>query len=151
MRTFAACLLLSVLHVAAAAPPCTQAKFLGSAFSAAQSTGFATYWNKVTPENAGKWGSVEATRNVMNWSALDEAYAYAKANGFPIQMHVLIWGNQQPAWIERLPPHVNDSGFWLVSRCLNLTEAQTLRTWTVLSSVASIVGFAAASLVAALI
>jgi Gnt-I system low-affinity gluconate transporter len=47
--------------------------------------------------------------------------------------------------------HVNDSGFWLVSRCLNLTEAETLRTWTVLSTVASIVGFAAASLVAALI
>jgi Gnt-I system low-affinity gluconate transporter len=47
--------------------------------------------------------------------------------------------------------HVNDSGFWLVSRCLNLTEAQTLRTWTVLSTVASIVAFAAASLVAALI
>ena len=47
--------------------------------------------------------------------------------------------------------HVNDSGFWLVSRCLNLTEAETLRTWTVLSTVASIVGFTAASLVAALI
>ena len=47
--------------------------------------------------------------------------------------------------------HVNDSGFWLVSRCLNLTEAETLRTWTVLSTVASIVGFAAASVVAALI
>jgi Gnt-I system low-affinity gluconate transporter len=47
--------------------------------------------------------------------------------------------------------HVNDSGFWLVSRCMNLTEAETLRTWTVLSTVASIVGFAAASLVAALI
>jgi Gnt-I system low-affinity gluconate transporter len=47
--------------------------------------------------------------------------------------------------------HVNDSGFWLVSRCLNLTEAETLRTWTVLSTVASIVGFTAACLVAALI
>jgi H+/gluconate symporter-like permease len=33
---------------------------------------------------------------------------------------------------------------------LNLTEAETLRTWTVLSTVASIVGFAAASVVAAL-
>ena len=27
-----------------------------------------------------------------------------KANGFPFKMHVLIWGNQQPAWIESLPP-----------------------------------------------
>jgi Gnt-I system low-affinity gluconate transporter len=47
--------------------------------------------------------------------------------------------------------HVNDSGFWLVSRCLNLTEAETLRTWTVLSTVASVVAFAAASLLAALL
>ena len=44
--------------------------------------------------------------------------------------------------------HVNDSGFWLVSRCLNLTEAETLRSWTVLSTVAAITGFATASLLA---
>ena len=80
-----------------------QAKFLGSAFSPSQTTSFAAYWNKVTPENAGKWGSVEATRDVMDWSGLDQAYALAQANGFPIQMHVLVWGNQQPAWIETLP------------------------------------------------
>jgi len=30
--------------------------------------------------------------------------------------------------------HVNDSGFWLVSRFFNLTEAATLRTWTVLET-----------------
>jgi Gnt-I system low-affinity gluconate transporter len=47
--------------------------------------------------------------------------------------------------------HVNDSGFWLVSRCLNLTEAETLRTWTVISTLASIVGFATASLLAAVL
>lgn len=44
--------------------------------------------------------------------------------------------------------HVNDSGFWLVSRCLNLTEAETLRSWTVLSTIAALVGFATASLLA---
>ena len=44
--------------------------------------------------------------------------------------------------------HVNDSGFWLVSRCLNLTEAETLRSWTVLSTVAALTGFATASLLA---
>lgn len=104
MRTLAACLLLFFLQIAAAAPPCIPAKFLGSAFSAAQSTDFAKYWNKVTPENAGKWGSVEAQRDVMDWRALDDAYRFAKANGFPFQMHVLVWGNQQPVWIERLPP-----------------------------------------------
>jgi site-specific recombinase XerD len=37
----------------------------------------------VTPENAGKWNSVEAQRDVMTWDQLDAAYAFAKANGLP--------------------------------------------------------------------
>ena len=105
MAQRAAWLLLLVVHAAAAAPLCGPAgKFLGSAFSTAQAPGFAEYWNKVTPENGGKWGRVEAVRDVMDWSALDEAYALAKSQGIPFQMHVLVWGNQQPAWIEDLPP-----------------------------------------------
>jgi endo-1,4-beta-xylanase len=80
-----------------------QPKFLGSAYSAAQATSFTAYWNKVTPENGGKWGSVEPTRDVMNWNDMDAAYAVAKENGFPIHMHVLVWGGQQPTWIETLP------------------------------------------------
>jgi endo-1,4-beta-xylanase len=81
-----------------------KSKFLGNIYSAAQLPGFNQYWNQVTPENAGKWGSVEATRDVMNWSDLDAAYKLAKDNGFPFKLHVLIWGSQQPAWIENLPP-----------------------------------------------
>jgi endo-1,4-beta-xylanase len=40
----------------------------------------------------------------MNWTDLDAAYNVAKTNHFPFKMHTLIWGNQQPAWIESLPP-----------------------------------------------
>jgi endo-1,4-beta-xylanase len=80
-------------------------KFLGSAWSPnTASLNFANYWNQVTPENGGKWGSVEGTRDVMNWTQADAAYALAKANGFKFKWHALIWGNQQPAWIEALPP-----------------------------------------------
>jgi endo-1,4-beta-xylanase len=79
-----------------------QAKFLGCTYSAAQSTDFASYWNKVTPENAGKWGNVEAVRGKMDWTALDEAYHFAKDHGFLFHMHVLVWGNQQPEWIKHL-------------------------------------------------
>ena len=61
------------------------------------------YFNQVTPENAGKWGSVESTRNQMNWTELDSAYALAKTKGYPFKMHTLIWGQQQPVWIENLP------------------------------------------------
>ena len=78
-------------------------KFLGNIYSSAQITDFTDYWNQVTPENAGKWGSVESTRDVMNWTSLDAAYALAKDNGFPFRFHVLVWGNQQPSWIASLP------------------------------------------------
>jgi len=37
--------------------------------------------------------------------------------------------------------HVNDSGFWIFSRYLNLTEKQTLQTWTVLSTAIAFIGF----------
>ncbi|HEU4779702.1 MAG TPA: endo-1,4-beta-xylanase [Steroidobacteraceae bacterium] len=80
-------------------------KYLGAAWSpGTASLNFANYWNQVTPENGGKWGSVEGTRDVMNWAQADAAYALAKANGFPFKWHTFIWGNQQPAWIESLPP-----------------------------------------------
>ncbi len=37
--------------------------------------------------------------------------------------------------------HVNDSGFWIISRYLGMTEAQTLKSWTVISVAISVIGF----------
>ena len=37
--------------------------------------------------------------------------------------------------------HVNDSGFWLVGKYLNMTEKQTLQSWSVMVSIISVVGF----------
>lgn len=62
------------------------------------------HFDQLTPENAGKWGSVEATRDVMNWTDLDTAYEFAKNNGIAFKFHVLLWGQQQPGWISSLPP-----------------------------------------------
>ncbi|SDJ75686.1 gluconate:H+ symporter, GntP family [Nocardioides sp. YR527] len=47
--------------------------------------------------------------------------------------------------------HVNDGGFWIVSRYFNMTVKQTLATWTVLETVLSIVGFAAAAVAWAIV
>lgn len=80
-----------------------QTKFLGGVCCGRQAPDFTKYWNQVTPENAGKWGSVEGTRDVYNWTALDDVYAMAEANGYVSKMHVLVWGNQQPRWIRDLP------------------------------------------------
>ncbi len=77
-------------------------KFLGNIIPGSVPTSFGTYWNQVTPENAGKWGSVEATRNTMNWTQLDTAYNYAKANNIKFKEHTLVWGAQYPTWITGL-------------------------------------------------
>jgi endo-1,4-beta-xylanase len=79
-------------------------KFLGNVYSTTQQQDFAGYFNQVTPENASKWGSVEGQRDVMNFAGLDQAFAFAREHGFPIKLHTLVWGNQQPSWVESLPP-----------------------------------------------
>lgn len=37
--------------------------------------------------------------------------------------------------------HVNDSGFWLVSKYLGITETQTFKSWTLMTTILSITGF----------
>lgn len=47
--------------------------------------------------------------------------------------------------------HVNDSGFWIVNRYFGMTEKETLQTWTVVTTVISVVGFLLAWLISVLI
>ncbi|MGI4742228.1 MAG: endo-1,4-beta-xylanase [Janthinobacterium lividum] len=77
-------------------------KYLGSAYSSAQATYFGDYWNAVTPENGGKWGSVEGTRGTFNWADADSAYNRAARTGGIFRFHNLIWGTQQPNWLKGL-------------------------------------------------
>ncbi|XLS30910.1 GntP family permease [Flavobacteriaceae bacterium M23B6Z8] len=43
--------------------------------------------------------------------------------------------------------HVNDSGFWLVGQYLNLTEKQTFRSWSVMTTLLALTGFGMAMLI----
>ncbi|MEU5877152.1 gluconate:H+ symporter [Spirillospora sp. NPDC047279] len=47
--------------------------------------------------------------------------------------------------------HVNDGGFWIVSRYFNMSVRDTLKTWTVLETILSVVGFAVAALLSVFI
>ncbi len=47
--------------------------------------------------------------------------------------------------------HVNDGGFWIISRYFNLTVPQTLKTWTALETVLSVSGFGVAALLMAVV
>jgi endo-1,4-beta-xylanase len=70
----------------------------------------------MTPENAGKWGSVGISTDTTqwNWSGLDAQYNYAMTNHLIFKDHCLIWGAQQPSWISGL-----DSA----------TQAMYIETW----------------------
>lgn len=87
------------LHAQLAKDKC---KFLGNVIAGSVPSSFSTYWNQVTPENAGKWQSVESTMDDMVWTQLDLAYNYAKDHGIPFKQHTFVWGQQQPDWIASL-------------------------------------------------
>jgi endo-1,4-beta-xylanase len=58
---------------------------------------FSDHWDQITPENAGKWGSVQRTADSeLNWAALDAIYDYAEQNGIIFKEHTFVWGSQQP-------------------------------------------------------
>lgn len=43
--------------------------------------------------------------------------------------------------------HVNDSGFWLVSQYLGLTEKQTFQSWTLMTTILAFTGFSIALII----
>jgi endo-1,4-beta-xylanase len=63
---------------------------------------FNQFWDQLTPENEGKWGSVESVRDQMNWSGLDAAHNYAKQHNLVFKQHNFVWGSQQPSWLGGL-------------------------------------------------
>ncbi|HEX2926885.1 MAG TPA: endo-1,4-beta-xylanase [Ruminiclostridium sp.] len=77
-------------------------KFVGNVISVSVPSDFDSYWNQATPENASKLGSVESSRDNMDWHNSDMIYSYAKRKGIPFKFHTLIWGSQEPSWIDSL-------------------------------------------------
>jgi len=43
--------------------------------------------------------------------------------------------------------HVNDSGFWLVSKYLGITEKQTFKSWTIMTTLIAVTGFISVSII----
>jgi endo-1,4-beta-xylanase len=75
---------------------------------------FAKYWDQITPENSGKWGSVQGSpTGAFNWSALDAVYSYAETNHIIFKQHTFVWGSQQPSGTPTLAQVEN----WIKSFC----------------------------------
>jgi endo-1,4-beta-xylanase len=81
------------------------AKFAGNITTSGQvRSDFAGFWDQITPENEGKWGSVESVRDQMNWGGLDAIHDYAQEHDIVFKQHTFVWGSQQPGWIGGLSP-----------------------------------------------
>ena len=64
-----------------------KSKFLRCSIRSVRSN-FINYRIQVTPENAGKWASVEGSQDQYNWTPLDNNYVIT--NSFPYKHHALI-------------------------------------------------------------
>lgn len=59
---------------------------------------FSKHWDQITPENAGKWGSVQSSASgAFNWRTLDAIYDYTQKNNIVFKQHCFVWGSQQPS------------------------------------------------------
>jgi endo-1,4-beta-xylanase len=59
---------------------------------------FSRHWDQITPENAGKWGSVQPSAGgAFNWRTLDAIYDYTQQNKIIFKEHAFVWGSQQPS------------------------------------------------------
>ena len=75
---------------------------------------YSKYWDQITPENSGKWGSVQGSATgAFNWSALDAVYAYTETNHIIFKQHTFVWGSQQPSGTPTLAQVEN----WIKSFC----------------------------------
>lgn len=85
---------------------------------------FATYWTQFSPENEGKWGSVQGSvpSNNFNWSTLDTEYAYCKQNNIIFKEHNFIWGAQQPS--GNVQP--SDVKNWMTAFCARYPEVKLI-------------------------
>jgi GH35 family endo-1,4-beta-xylanase len=82
----------------------TKNKFVGNIVASGYNirSDFLKYWNQVTPENAGKWSSVEGVQGGYNWTQLDNIYNFAITNKIPFKHHTLVWGQQYPSFVATL-------------------------------------------------
>lgn len=80
---------------------------------------FIQYWNQITPENEGKWGSVEGTRDRYNWAPVDRIYEYARQHNIPVKAHTFVWGAQSPSWLNNLsgPEIAEEIEEWIRDYC----------------------------------
>jgi GH35 family endo-1,4-beta-xylanase len=68
-----------------------------------------SHFNILVPSNMGKWQPNENAQNVPTMTHVDTILNYAQSNNMNVRMHNLIWGNQQPPWVNTLITNAQSS------------------------------------------
>ncbi|HEY4233330.1 MAG TPA: endo-1,4-beta-xylanase [Lacipirellulaceae bacterium] len=68
-----------------------------------------SHFNILVPSNMGKWAYDEPTPNVVTMDNVDTILNYAQSHNMNARMHNLIWGVQQPAWVNTLLTNAQSS------------------------------------------
>ncbi len=96
-------------------------KFVGNIDTRGQiRSDFVQYWDQFSPENAGKWGSVQgSSQSSFSWSSLDAMYKYCNDNNIVFKQHNFIWGAQQPSWTSSLTTSTGPAAVqnWMTTYC----------------------------------
>jgi endo-1,4-beta-xylanase len=90
---------------------------------------FSKYWDQFSPENAGKWGSVQgSSQSSFNWNSLDAMYKYCNDNNIVFKQHNFIWGAQQPGWTSSLTTSTGPAAVqnWMTSFCTRYPKTQII-------------------------
>jgi GH35 family endo-1,4-beta-xylanase len=66
-------------------------------------------FNTIVPGNSGKWQQNEFTRDSLFHPVLTNTFNFASQNDLRMRMHNLIWGNQQPTWVNTLLTNAQSS------------------------------------------
>ncbi|MBB3108035.1 endo-1,4-beta-xylanase [Paenibacillus phyllosphaerae] len=57
------------------------------------------HYNSLTAENEMKFERLHPAENTYTFEAADEIASFARANGFKLRGHTLVWHNQTPDWV----------------------------------------------------